>query len=38
MEGVAAVACGDTATIARGVDGRLWQWDGGGSPRAVRLA
>jgi len=32
---VRAVAAGDTATIALGDDGALWQWDGGGKPRRL---
>jgi hypothetical protein len=37
MDQVAAVAAGDTATIARQADGTLWQWDGGGAPRRLPL-
>jgi len=36
MEEIAAVAAGDTATIAQRADGSLWQWDGGVGPRRLR--
>jgi P-type Ca2+ transporter type 2C len=34
---LAAVAAGDTATIAQRADGSLWQWDGGVGPRRLRM-
>jgi Regulator of chromosome condensation (RCC1) repeat len=37
MDGVRAVAAGDTATIAWDAAGRLWQWDGGRGPRQLAL-
>ena len=37
MEQVAAVAAGDTATIAQRADGSFWQWDVGVGPRRLRV-
>jgi hypothetical protein len=37
LEGVAAVAAGNTATIALRADGSLLQWDGGDGPRRLRV-
>jgi hypothetical protein len=37
MNGVAAVAAGDTVTIALDVQSRQWHWDGGAGPRRLSL-
>ena len=37
LEGVVAVAAGNTATIALRADGSLLQWDGGAGPRRLRV-
>ena len=34
---VVATAAGDTATLALGADGSLWQWEGAGTPRRLTL-
>lgn len=37
LDGVVAVAAGDTATIAIDAQARLWQWDGDAGPRRLSL-
>ena len=37
LDQVTAVACGDAATIARTMDGKMWQWDRGVGPRRLAL-
>lgn len=34
---VRVIAAGDSATLALGADGVLWQWDGGAGPRRLQL-
>ena len=37
MDGVVAVAAGNTVTIARTKDGTVWQWNGNGPPRRLEI-